>query len=214
MGDQDDSAAAHQPADRLHDRRFCLRIDGARRLVQDQHRAVLQKSPGNGDALALATRELDAALTHLGVISLRKLDDELVRVRRLCRRDDLCPTDSRPGVGDVLGNAGREEHRILRYYRELPAQILKPEVAEVDAVKPDLPLCRVVEPREQADQCALASAGRARDPQAGAGLDVERDVVQDRTILAVGEGDVAKRDGAAGPPEWPGIRSLLDVRWL
>src|SRR5207244_12334707 len=98
--------------------------------------------------------------------------------------------------------------------RERTAQILKPELAEVDPVKEDGAGRRVVEPREQADQRALAGAGRARDPQAGAGLDVERDVVQDRTILAVGEGDIAKRDGAAGPPEWLGIRSLLDIRWL
>src|SRR5437762_13576674 len=100
---------------------------------------------------------------------------------------------------------------LFRSHRELPAQILKPEVAEVDAVEQDLPRRRVVEPGQQADQRALACAGRARDSQARARLDVERDVVQDRTILAVGEGDVAKRDSAAGPAEWPGIRSLLDI---
>src|SRR3989449_5999344 len=214
MGDQDDGAAAHQPPDRLHDRCLRLVIDGARRLVQDEHWAVLQEGPGNGDALALAARELDAALAHLGVIGLREPDDELVGVRRLRRRDQVALAGPRLGVSNVLGDAGREEHRVLRYYRELPAEILKPEVAEVDAVKPDLTLCREIEPREQADQRALARAGRARDSQAGARLDVERDVVQDRTIPAIGEGAVPKRDGAAGPPEELGIRSLLDVRWL
>ena len=154
---------------------------------------------------------MDAALARLGVIGLREPDDELVGVRRLRRRDQVALAGPRPGVSNVLGDAGREEHRVLRYHRELPAQILKPEVAEVDAVQPDLPRCRVVEPREQADQRALAGSGRARDPQAGAGLDVERDVVQDRTILTVGEGDVAKSDGAAGAPEDLGIRSHLDI---
>src|SRR2546428_1767256 len=214
MGEKDDGAAAHRPPVRLHDRRLRLVIDGARRLVQDEHWAVLQEGPGNGDALALAARELDAAPAHWGAIGLREPDDELVAVRRLRRRDQVALACPRPGVSNVLGDAGREEHRVLRYHRELPAEILKPEVAEVDAVKPDLTLCRVVEPREQADQRALAGSGRARDSQASAGLDVERDVVQDRTMLAVGEGDVAKRDGAAGPPEELGIRSLLDVRWL
>src|SRR2546428_12194289 len=214
MGEKDDGAAAHRPPVRLHDRRLRLVIDGARRLVQDEHWAVLQEGPGNGDALALAAREWDAALAHLGVIGPREPDDELVGVRRLRRRDQVALVGTRPGVSDVLGDAGREEHRVLRYHRELTAEILKPEVAEVNAVKPDLPLCRVVEPREQADQRALAGAGRARDPQAGAGLDVERDIVQDRTILAVGEGDVAEGDRAVGPPKWLGIRSLPDIRWV
>src|SRR6266513_3666987 len=211
MGDQDDGAFAHQPPDRLHDHCLRLVIDGACRLVQDQHRAVLQEGAGNSDALALAARELDAALPHPGVVPLGEPDDELMGVGRLRRRDQVALARPRPGVSNVRGDAGREEHRILRYYRELAAQILKPEVAEVNAVEPDLTLCRVVEPREQADQRALAGAGRTRDPQAGTRLDVERDVVQYRTILAVGEGDVAEGDGAVCPPKWPGIRTHLDI---
>src|SRR5947208_10166861 len=214
MGDQDDGAFAHQPPDRLHDHCLRLVIDGARRLVQDQHRAVLQEGAGNSDALALAARELDAALTHLGVVPLGEPDDELVGVGRLRRRDHVTLAGPWPGVSNVLGDAGREEHRILRYNRELTAEVLKPEVPEVNAVEPDLTLCRVVEPREQADQRALAGAGRTRDPKAGTRLDVERDVVQYRTILAVGERDIPKRHGAVRPPKWPGIRSLLDIGWL
>src|SRR2546427_526211 len=105
----------------------------------------------------------------------------------------------------------RSAPRIAASASELTAQILKPEVAEVDPVKEDGAGRRVVEPREEADQRALAGAGRAHDSQARAGLDVERDVVQYRTILAVGERDIPKRDGAAGAPEELGIRSHLDV---
>src|SRR2546423_5014486 len=211
MGDQDDGAFAHQPPDRLHDHCLRLVIDGARRLVQDQHRAVLQEGAGNGDALALAARELDAALTHLGVVPLGEPDDELVGVGRLRRRDHVTLAGPWPGVSNVLGDAGREEHRILRYYRELSSEVLKPEVPEVNAVEPDLTFSRVVEPREQADQRALAGAGRTRDPKAGTRLDVERDVVQYRTIVAVGERDIPKRDDAAGAPEGLGIRSHLAI---
>ena len=137
-----------------------------------------------------------------------------MRVRRLRRRDNLFRARSRFGVGDVLGDAHREEHRILRHDRELPAQVLELVVPEVDPVEPDLTARRVVEPRQEAHQRALAGAGGARDPQARAGLDVERDVVQHRTIFAVGEGDVVEHDAAAGSREGPGIRSLFDIRWL
>ena len=41
------------------------------RLVEDQDRGILQDHPGDGDALALAAGELDAALADLGVIARR-----------------------------------------------------------------------------------------------------------------------------------------------
>ena len=135
-------------------------------------------------------------------------------VCRLGRRDQFVFGSLGLRVADVLGEAGREEHRVLRHDRELTSEVLQLEVAEVDAVEPDLTLRRVVEPREQIDQRALAGAGRARDAEARAECDVEGDVMQDRTIVAVGERDVTEGDGPAGAGERPGIRSLFDIRWL
>src|SRR2546426_12035619 len=108
MGDQDDGAAAHQPLDYVDERRLLrLLVDWTRRLVQDEHRAVLQERPRNGDALALAAREGDPSLAHPGVIALREPEDGLVSVRGLRRRDELPVAGLRPGAGDVLGDAGR-----------------------------------------------------------------------------------------------------------
>ncbi len=207
MADDDYGATLLETLQRLHDHRLGLHIDGARGLVQNEHRAVLQKGAGDGDALALAARELDPALSYLGVIALGKSDDELVGVRRPGRRDQLVFGSPGLRVADVLGDAGREEHRVLRHDGELTPEILQPEVAEVDAVEPDLPLPRVVEPGEQVDQRALAGPGRAGDPQARAESDVEGDVMQDRTIIAVGERDVVEGDGTASALEWPRIRA-------
>src|SRR5206468_637963 len=108
-------------------------------------------------------------------------------------------------------DAGREERRVGRHDRELTAEILDLEVAEVAAVEPHFSLCRVVEPGEQVDEGALAGPGRAGDSETCAESDVEGDVMQDRTIIAVGERDVAEGDGSAGPRERPGIRSLFDT---
>src|SRR5439155_12343588 len=186
------------------DRRLRLLIDGARRLVQDEHRAVFQERAGDGDALALPAGELDPALADLGLVALGEPYDELVRIGRLRGCDHLALARTWPGIRDVLGDAGREEHRILWHHGELLAQIVQPVIADVDAVQPDLSLRRVVESREQADQRTLARAGRARDPQAGTGLDGERDVLQHAAIGAVREGHVAKGDGPGGPGEGPG----------
>ena len=214
MADDNHSATLLETFQRLHDHRLASKVDGARGLVQNEHRAVLQKGAGDGDALALATRELDPALSHLGVIAPGEPDYELVGVCRLGRRDQFVFGSLGLRVADVLGEAGREEHRVLRHDRELTSEVRQLEVAEVDAVEPDLTLRRVVEPREQIDQRALAGAGRARDAEARAECDVEGDVMQDRTIVAVGERDVTEGDGPAGAGERPGIRSLFDIRWL
>ena len=190
MGDQDDGAAAHQPLDRVDDRRLRFLIDGAGRLVQDQHRAVFQERPGDGDALALAAGELDPALAHLGLIAVGEPHDEFVRVGRLGGGDHLALARTWPGIRDVLGDAGREEHRILRHHGELQAQIVQPVIADVDAVQPDLSLRRVVESRG------------------------EQDVLQHAAIGAVREGHVAKGDGPGGPGEGPGAGPLDDIRRL
>src|SRR5436309_10459035 len=104
MRDQDDRAAAHQPLDRVDDRGFGLGIDGARWLVEDQQWAVREERAGDGDPLALTSRELDPTLAGLGVVTAGKPEDELVRVRRLRRRDELRLVGPGPGVGGAVGD--------------------------------------------------------------------------------------------------------------
>ena len=86
-----------------------------------------------------------------------------MRVRRLRRRDHLRLVGPGPGVGDVLGDRGGEEDGVLLDDGELPAEVGETKVAQVGPVELDVSGCRVVEPREQADQRGLARAGRAHD---------------------------------------------------
>ena len=65
--DGDHRLARHQPVEALLDRRLDLRIERARRLVEDEDRRVLEEDAGDGDALALAAGELRAALADMGV---------------------------------------------------------------------------------------------------------------------------------------------------
>src|SRR5262249_4677342 len=75
----------------------------------------------------------------------------------------------RPGgaVGDVLGDARREEDRLLEDDGELPAQVGEPVVSEIDLIEEDRPLPGVVEPGEE--------------PHADAGRDIEGDVLEHQT---------------------------------
>ena len=49
-------------AQRLLDRRLGAAVERAGRLVEDQDRRVLEQGAGDGDALLLAARKLEAAL--------------------------------------------------------------------------------------------------------------------------------------------------------
>ena len=214
MRDDQHGATVHQSPDRGEDRRFRLRVDRARRLVQDEDRAVLQESAGKGDALALAARKLPTALADLCVIAAREPDDEIVGVRSLRRGNDRVAADPVVAVRDVLGDARGEEHRILQHDRELPAEILQLVIAEVDAVEQDRTGCRVVEAHEQVHQGALSRAGRAHNPQPCAGCNVERDIVQNGTILSVTERDVPEGDVPAGPHQRLRAGPLFDIGWF
>ncbi|MNV55126.1 hypothetical protein D3C71_1473500 [compost metagenome] len=64
MGDGNRGTALHQVVERLLDFLLRLGVHGRGGLVQDQDARVDQQCAGNGNALALATRETLAALTH------------------------------------------------------------------------------------------------------------------------------------------------------
>src|SRR6516165_11955139 len=67
VGDRDDRASAHQAVELLLNRCLDLGIESGGRLVQNQDRRVLENDTGQRDALALAGRQLDAALADMGV---------------------------------------------------------------------------------------------------------------------------------------------------
>src|SRR6185295_18212121 len=100
--DDDGGAAVHQALGRFLDQRLRFRIEAGGRLVQDQYRRVGQEGAGEGDALALAARELDATLADQGRVALGQLGDEVVRVGELGRTLDLRLRRAGLAVGDVL----------------------------------------------------------------------------------------------------------------
>ena len=67
VGNGQGGAAMGQLFQALPHKDLALVVQCTGGLVQDQDGRVLQEHPGNGDALLLATRELDTALAHIGV---------------------------------------------------------------------------------------------------------------------------------------------------
>ena len=70
----------------------------------------------------------------------------------------------------------------------------------------------VVEAQDQADQGRLAGSGRPHDGHALARLRVERDLLERRRALVVGEAHVLEGDAASRPADLDRVPSLLHRR--
>ncbi len=71
-------------------------VDCRESVIDHQHRPVAEQGPGQGQTLALAAGELDAALADQGGISLRQFADFLIDGRACSRLDLLSVASGRP----------------------------------------------------------------------------------------------------------------------
>src|SRR5204862_1365323 len=102
-------------------------------------RGIPDQRPGDGDALPLAPGERRTALADDGVVALFEARDELVRVRRLGRGDDLFHPGIALAVGDVLPDRRSHEHGILEHDADLAAKRITGVAPDVHAVDADHP---------------------------------------------------------------------------
>src|SRR5881628_3499166 len=89
MSDQEAGLPGHESLQSLPDCHLALDIKAPHWLVQDQNGGISDKGPGNGDPLSLATRESVTSLADDGVVPLFKLEDKVMGVGRLGRRNDF-----------------------------------------------------------------------------------------------------------------------------
>ena len=156
-------AALHQPIERLLDDRLVLGIDRGERLVEDQDGGVAEQRAGDGDALALATGQPDAALAHHRLIALRQARDELVGVGAAGGRAQI--VQRRPGLAEaeVVLDGAVEEVRVLLHDGDLRAKVLEAQRAHVAAADADAPALGIVEAQEQSRDRGLAGAARPHE---------------------------------------------------
>uniref|UniRef100_A0A0A8XUT2 Uncharacterized protein n=1 Tax=Arundo donax TaxID=35708 RepID=A0A0A8XUT2_ARUDO len=117
VGDHQRGATDHEAVQRLLHQLLRLGVERAGGLVQQQDRRVLEHGAGDGDPLLLTAGQLQAAITHLGVVAVGQLDDEGVGVSdpggllhlRLRRALAL------PAQQQILLDARREQRRLLAH---------------------------------------------------------------------------------------------------
>ena len=165
VGDGDRGAVARDVLQRPLNGRFGLVVHGAGRLVEDQHGRVLQDGPGDRDPLALASRELLAALAHDRLVSAGEPQDEVVRFGQARRLFDLVVGRVPTPVDDVLAHRPMEQEDVLAHESNRRAQVLEADILDGHAVEGDPAVAHVIEPEEQLHQRALSGPGRAYDSE-------------------------------------------------
>ena len=194
--DDQHGPAGDEQAERILHRGLALGVERAGGLVEDEDRRGAQEGAGDGDALLLAAGEQGAAFTDDGVVALRQVDDELVRVRVAGGGQDSFAR--RRGVAEqqVVKDGVVEEHRFLRDEGDVAPQVGEAHLAHINPVNGDAAGGDLEETRHEVGEGALARAARADERADGAGGDGGGDMAEGG-CLAVGEGDVVEGDVAA-----------------
>jgi hypothetical protein len=136
VGDEDDGLAqlTLQPQQLLLQALAHHRVDGAERLVHQQHRRVGGERAGHPDALLLAARQL----RRVAPGHLRTQLDGLHQLGRAPARLGLAPAEKQRDGGDVVADgAVREQPGLLDHVADAAAQVGGVDGADVAPVDLD-----------------------------------------------------------------------------
>src|SRR5215813_21868 len=208
--DDEYGSAARELRHVLLDDALALVVERAGRLVEDQDARIGDERTGDGETLALAAGQARAALADDGVVTIGKLEDEVMGAGHLRSVNGLFDRHRAVGERDVVAHRAVEQDALLRHHADLTAQPGWIDHADIDAVDQNPSTRRRVEPLDQLGESALAGARRTDDADDLPGGNLETDVVQHfRPVDPVAEGDVLERDVAPDGRQ-PGLAGPVD----
>ena len=117
MGDDEQGEVFPEAFDGLHDGLFGFIVQRASGFVKDDDIGPLVEGAGNTDALALTTREADAALADKGLVLLGPAFNAVGNLRLLCGLPDALGVDLVHGYakGNVFFNTAVGQKYGLRH---------------------------------------------------------------------------------------------------
>ena len=150
--DRRDADGALDPPDRPAQLVADTRVECAERLVEQQHPGLVRERPGDGDALLLSARELGRIAP---VVPLER--DELQQLAPASA--SLFDADAARAQCelDVVGDAHVPEQRVVLEH-EADLALARAHLRHVATVQHDAPAVDVRQPRDGAQQRALAAA--------------------------------------------------------
>ena len=187
VGDDENRPALHQRVHAGLDLGLGVGIDGGGGLVQDHHRGIRHRRPGDGDELPLALGEPGAVAGEHGLVALGQPGDEVVGVGQLGGVDALLVRGVQLAVADVVHHRAGEQVGLLEHHPQGAAQIGLADFVDVDAVVADFAVVNVVEPVNQVGDGGLACAGGPHEGDLLAGLGVQGHIMEHRLLRHIAE---------------------------
>ena len=166
-----------------------LEVEGAERLVEEQHLGVVDQRAGDGDALLLAAGEL----VRLALGEVAELHELQHVVDLLLHRLDAPPAQPE---GDVLGDVQVREERV-RLEDGVHRPLVRRQIGDVLVAEEDRAGGRLLKPGDHAERGGLATARRAEQGEERALRDGQFERV-DGGEGAVRLADPGEADVAAG----------------
>ena len=211
MGDDQRGAALRQLGQRALDGHFGGGIERRGGFVEDEDRRVLEEDAGDGDALLLSARELDAALAYHRIEPVGQARNHLVETGAPRRFHHRLVTGPELTIGDILANGAAEQEHILLHDADLAAQGRLRHVPDVDAIDRDRAAVELVEARQERAERGLAGAGGTNDSHGLAGLDGQAHPVEHLAAVLIAEADVVEDDIALEVIHHPCARPVGDI---
>ena len=211
VGDHEAGLPLHQLAHGPLDFPLGGGVDVAGRLVQDQHRRIVEHRPGDGQKLLLSLGDVSPVLADDGLVALRQAHDEGVDVGGFGGRHHLVHGRPFLSVGDVVENRSPEHPGILQHHGVGAAQAFPGQGADVLPVHRDAAGVHVVKAHQQVDDGGLARPGRPDDGDQLPCVGAHGQVMDDGPAGIVAEGYVFQGHVALDVPELPGVRSVLQL---
>ncbi len=199
MGDHQDGPALHQHLQSLLHLMLRFGIQGRGCFIQQQDGGILQQCPGNGNSLTLPSGQPGASLAGQSPVSLRQTFDEIMNVRRLCRRNNLLLRRILFPIGNILINASGIQIGILGYPGNVAPQGFQIPVPCSAAKHPDISRTGSIEPRNQFQHRTLSAAAGACQGNCLRRCNFKVQILQYHPVFfpapaAIGKGNVFKAD--------------------
>ena len=158
VGDGKGGSPLEQAVDGFLDQPFAGGIQIAGGFIKYEDAWIGKECSGNGQSLALPSREPDASFTNEGVKLIRERFDELHRIGRFSGKAELLVIGASPCEGDILADRAFEEKHILFDDAQQAPVFLELDISNIHAIQMDRTLGRIVEPGDQIAECGLACA--------------------------------------------------------
>ena len=161
--------------------------------------------------MPLTAGEASSPFADRGLVALRKGHDEVVDLRGSGRGLDLAIGRAGPGEANVLADRRVEQHRLLRDDPDLGEERLMRDLPEVPAVDRHRALLRIIGPRNQVKDRALARSVAAHQRDEVADGNAQGHVIEVALLAAVAEADAVEEDLCGQAGRGHSMRGVADV---